>query len=175
MLKMYYEEYNKMMDFCKQFVSKDGGTRPLLEYIHLTYAGNVARAEALDVCKGGFIQLSIYECEEAGEILLPVTEKMKRSDYIVTISDLGKEIEIKTLTRTSIYKKPEGKFYDTSVIYPQDEPSEVFGFDPSLLADALKAFKNEDVVKIEYRGPYEPLIIKSNTAQALVMPKKLPR
>ena len=175
MVKMSYEEYNKMMDFCKQFVAKDGGTRPLLEYIHLTFAGNIARAEALDVCKGGFIQLSIYECEEAGEILLPVTEKMKRSDGVVTITDLGKEIEIKTLTKTSIYKKPEGKFYDTSVIYPQDEPSEVFGFNPILLADALKAFKDENVVKIEYRGPHEPLIIKSNTAQALVLPVRLPR
>lgn len=175
MLKMFYEEYNKMMDFCKQFVAKDGGTKPLLEYIHLTFAGNVAKAEALDGYKGGYIQLSIYECDEEGELLLPITEKMKRSDWVVTITDLGKEIEIKTLTKTSIYKKPEGKFYDTSVIYPQDEPSEVFGFDPSLLADALKAFKNEDVVKIEYRGPYEPLIIKSNTAQALVMPKRLPR
>lgn len=175
MVKMSYEEYNKMMDFAKQFVAKAGGTRPILEYIRLTFAGNTAIAEALDGYKGGYIQLSIYECETEGELLLPITEKMKRSDYIVTITDLGKEIEIKTLTKTSIYKKPEGKYFDTTDIYPKDEPTEVFGFDPILLSDALKAFKNEKVVKIEYRGPFKPLIIKSDTAQALVLPMRLPR
>lgn len=174
MLKMSYEEYNKMMDFCKQFVAKAGGTRPILEYIRLTFAGNTAIAEALDGYKGGYIQLSIYECEEAGELLLPVTEKMKKSDWVVTITDLDKEVEIKTLTRKITLKKPEGKYFDTTDIYPKDEPSEVFGFDPLLLSDALKAFKDEKVVKIEYHGPYKPLVIKSSTAKALVLPVRLP-
>ena len=174
MVKMSYEEYNKMMDFAKQFVAKAGGTRPILEYIRLTFDGNTAIAEALDGYKGGYVQLSIYECETEGELLLPITEKMKRSDWVVTITDLGKEIEIKTVTRKITLKKPEGKFFDTSDIYPQDEPSEVFGFDPVLLSDALKAFKNEKVVKIEYRGPLRPLVIKSSTAKALVLPVRLP-
>ena len=175
MVKMFFQEYNKMMDFCKQFVSKDGGTKPMLEYIRLTFAGNTAIAEALDGYKGGFIQLSIYECEEAGELLLPITEKMKRSDYIVTITDLGKEVEIETLTRKITLKKPEGKYYNTNDIYPQEEPAEVFGFDPVLLSDALKAFKDEKAVKIEYRGPLRPLVIKSSTAKALVLPVRLPQ
>ena len=88
---------------------------------------------------------------------------------------MGNEIEIRTATGASIYRKPEEEFFDTSKIYPEDEPAEVFGFDPVLLSDALKAFKDEKAVKIEYRGALEPLVIKSSTAKALVVPVRLPR
>ena len=172
---MTYEEYNKMQDFAKQFVAKDGGTRPILEYIRLTFAGNTAIAEALDMYKAGQIQLTIDDCKAEGEMVLPITSKLKKSDVIAIITDLDEEIEIKTAQRKFTFKKPEGKFFDTSGIYPQDEPAEVFGFDPILLADALKAFKDEKVVKIEYHGPYKPLVIKSSTAKALVLPVRLPR
>ena len=79
-------------------------------------------------------------------MLLPVTSKLKKSDVFATITDMEKEIEIRTATGASIYRKPEGEFFDTSKIYPEDEPAEVFGFDPVLLSDALKAFKGEVVV-----------------------------
>jgi DNA polymerase III sliding clamp (beta) subunit (PCNA family) len=105
-------------------------------------------------------------------MLLPITSKLKRSDVFAVITESEKEIEIRTATGASIYRKPEGEFFDTSKIYPEDEPAEVFGFDPVLLSDALKAFKGE-AVKIEYRGALKPLIIKSSTAQALVLPIRL--
>lgn len=173
-ITMSYEEYNKMQEFAEQFAAKKGGTKPILEYIKLTFAGDTAKAEALDGCKAGYITLSIHDCKAEGEMLLPITSKMKRSDMFAIITDMGKEIEIRTVTRASIYKKPEGEFFNTSKIYPEDEPAEVFGFDPVLLSDALKAFKDEKVVKIEYRGALKPLIIKSSTAQALVLPVGLP-
>ena len=172
-ITMNYEEYNKMQDFAKQFVAKKGGTRPILEYIKLTFVGNTAKAEALDGFKAGYITLSIDDCKDAGEMLLPITSKLKRSDIFAVITDMGNEIEIRTATGASIYRKPEGEFFDTSKVYPKDEPAEVFGFDPVLLSDALKAFKDEKAVKIEYRGPYKPLIIKSDTAQAIAMPMRL--
>lgn len=175
MLRMSYEEYNKMLDFAKQFVAKPGSPRPILEFFKLTFTGNSAVAEALDGYKAGQIQLSIYDCETDGELLLPITDKLKKSDVFAIISDVGEEIEIKTATRKITFKKPEDKFCDTSGIYPKDEPTEVVGFDPILLSDALKAFKDENTVEIEYRGVFKPLVIKSNTAQALVMPKRLSR
>ena len=174
MIKMSYEEFNRMIDFAKQFVAKPGGPRPILEYIKLTFTRNSAIAEALDMYKVGQIQLTI-ESEEYGELLLPITSKLKKSDVFAIISDSGEELEIKTLTRKFTFKKPVDKFYDLSSIYPKDEPTEVVGFDPILLSDALRAFKDENTVRIEYRGPYKPLVIKSNTAQAIVMPKRLSR
>ena len=172
-ITMSYEEYNRMQEFAKQFTAKKGGTRPILEYIRLTITGDTAKAEALDGYKGGYIMLNLSDSDGDGTILLPVTSKLKRSDAFATITDMDKEIEIRTATGASIYRKPEGKFFDTSNIYPQDEPAEVFRFDPVLLSDALKAFKDEKAVKIEYRGALKPLVIKSDTAQALVMPVKL--
>lgn len=174
-ITMSYEEYNKMQDFAKQFAAKKGGTRPILEYIKLTITGDTAKAEALDGYKAGYIMLNLNNSEEDGTILLPVTKKLKKSDSFAAITDLGNEIEIRTATGASIYRKPEGEFFNTSKVYPEDEPAEVFGFDPVLLSDALKAFKGEKVVKIEYRGALKPLIIKSSTAQALVMPVRLPQ
>ncbi len=162
-----------MQEFAKQFVAKKGGPRPILEYIRLTITGDTAKAEALDGYKGGYIMLNLNDSEGDGTILLPVTSKLKKSDAFAVISELEKEIEIRTATGATIYKKPEGEYYDTSSIYPQDEPAEVVGFDPILLADALKAFKGENKVKIEYRGALKPLVIKSDTAQALVMPMRL--
>ena len=172
-ITMSYEEYNKMQEFAKQFAAKKGGTRPILEHIKLTVTGNTAKAEALDGYKAGYIMLNLSDSDGDGTILLPITSKLKKSDVFAIITDMDKEIEIRTVTGASIYRKPEGKFLDTSDIYPQDEPAEVFGFDPVLLSDALKAFKDEKAVIIEYRGAYKPLVIKSNTAQALVMPVKL--
>ena len=172
-ITMSYQEYNRMQDFAKQFAAKKGGTRPILEYIKVTVTGNTAKAEALDGYKAGYITLLIDDCKAEGEMLLPITSKLKRSDVFAAITDMGKEIEIRTATGASIYRKPEGEFFDTSKVYPKDEPAEVFGFDPVLLSDALKAFKDEKAVIIEYRGTYKPLVIKSDTAQALVMPMRL--
>jgi len=172
MIKMSVEEFNKMIDFVKQFVAKPGSPRPILEYFKLSFTGNSAIAEALDGYKAGQIQLTI-DSEVEGELLLPLTSKLKKSDVYAIITDLNNEIEIRTLTQKITFKKPGDKFYDTSSIYPKDEPTEVFGFDPILLSDTLKAFKDENTVRIEYRGPYKPLVIKSNTAQAIVMPKRL--
>ena len=174
MIKMSYEEFNKMMDFAKQFVAKPGGYRPVLEYIRLTFDKNSAIAEALDGYKAGQIQLTI-ESEVEGELLLPLTNKLKRSDVYAIISELDNEIEIKTATGKIAFKKPLDKFYDTSTIYPKDEPTVVVGFDPILLSDALRAFKDEDTVEIEYHGATRPLVIKSSTAKAIVMPKRLSR
>ena len=172
-ITMSWEEYNKMQEFAKQFVAKKGGFRPILEYIRLTITGDTAKAEALDGYKGGYIMLNLSDSDGDGEILLPITSKLKRSDVFAIITELEKEIEIRTATGASIYRKPEGEFVDTSKIYPEDEPAEVFGFNPNLLADALKAFKDEKTIKIEYRGALKPLVIKSDTAQALVMPVRL--
>ncbi len=172
-ITMNYEEYNKMQEFAKQFVAKKGGTRPILEYIKLTVTGDTAKAEALDGYKAGYIMLYLSNSEGDGTILLPITSKLKKSDVFAVITDMEKEIEIRTATGASIYRKPEGEFFNTSDIYPQDEPAEVFGFDPVLLSDALKAFKGEKAVKIEYRGALKPLIIKGSTAQALILPVRL--
>ncbi len=172
-ITMNYEEYNKMQEFAKQFAAKAGGIRPILEYIKLTVTGNTAKAEALDGYKAGYIMLNLSNSEGDGTILLPVTKKLKKSDVFAVITESEKEIEIRTATGASIYRKPEGDFFDTSKIYPEEEPAEIFGFNPILLSDALKAFKGEKRVKIEYRGALKPLVIKSDTAQALVMPVKL--
>lgn len=167
---MDYQEYNKMQEFAKQFTAKAGGVHPILEHIKVTITGDTAKAEALDGYKAGQITLLIDDCKTEGEMLLPVTSKLKKSDVYAVITELEKEIEIRTATGASIYRKPEGEFVHTSEFYPKDEPAEIFGFNPSLLADALKAFKGEKVVKIEYRGTLRPLVIKSSTAQALVLP-----
>ena len=172
-ITMSYQEYNKMQDFAKQFAAKKGETRPILEYIKLTITGDTAKAEALDGYKAGCILLNLSSSEGDGTILLPITKKLKKSDIFAAITELEEEIEIRTATEASIYRKPEGDFFDTSKVYPEDEPAEVFGFNPNLLADALKAFKDKKVVKIEYRGATKPLIIKSDTAKALVLPVRL--
>lgn len=172
-ITMSYEEYNRMQEFAKQFAAKAGGTRPILEYIKLTITGDTAKAEAVDGYKAGRIMLSLRNSEGDGTILLPVTSKLKKSDVFAVITDMEKEIEIRTATGASIYRKAEGEFFDTSKIYPQDEPAEVFGYNPKLLADALKAFSGEKAVRIEYRGTLKPLIIKGSTAQALVLPVRL--
>ena len=172
-ITMSYQEYNRMQEFAKQFAAKAGGTRPILEYIKLTITGDTAKAEALDGYKAGYIMLYLSNSEGDGTILLPITSKLKKSDVFAVITDMEKEIEIRTATGASIYRKPEGEFFDTSEFYPKDEPAEIFGFNPVLLSDALKAFKDEKAVKIEYRGALKPIVIKSDTAQALVMPVKL--
>lgn len=172
-ITMRYEEYNRMQEFAKQFAAKAGGPRPILEYIKLTIAGDTAKAEALDGYKAGCIMLSLSNSEGDGTMLLPITSKLKKSDVFAVITDSEKEIEIKTATGSRIYRKPEGEFFDTSKVYPEDKPAEVFGFDPVLLSDALKAFNGDKAVKIEYRGALKPLIIKGSTAQALVLPVRL--
>ena len=172
-ITMGHDDYNRMQEFAKQFAAKAGGLRPILEYIKLTITGDTAKAEALDGYKAGYITLDLSNSEGDGEILLPITSKLKKSDVFAVITESEKEIEIRTATGASIYRKPEGEFFNTSNIYPQDEPAEVFGYDPVLLSDALKAFKGETAVKIEYRGALKPLIIKGSMAQALVLPVRL--
>ena len=172
-LTMSYQEYNRMQDFAKQFVAKPGRTRPILEYIKLTVTGNVAKAEAVDGYKAGYIMLNLSNSERDGEMLLPVTKKLKKFDVFAVITDMDREIEVRTATGASIYRKPQEQFVDTSKIYPEDEPTEVFGFNPILLSDALKAFKDEKSVIIEYRGALRPLVIKGSRAQALALPVKL--
>jgi len=174
-ITMSYQEYNRMQEFAKQFAARKGGTRPILEYIKISISGDTVEAEALDGYKGGIIRLAATEVEGDGNILLPVTSKLKRADIFATIVDAGDGVEITTATGTMIYKKPYGEYFDTSKIYPEDPPSEVIGFNPVLLSDALKAFKGEKAVRIEYRGALKPLIIKSSTAQALVLPVRLPQ
>lgn len=173
-LTMDYQEYNKMQEFAKQFAAKAGGVHPSLEYIKVTITGDTAKAEALDGYKAGYIHLNLSNNEGDGEMLLPVTNKLKKSDSFAAITASEKEIEIRTATGARIYRKPEEGFPNTSDFYPK-EPAEIFGFNPSLLADALKAFKGEKAVKIEYRGALRPLVIKSDTAQALVLPVRLPQ
>jgi hypothetical protein len=80
-ITMSYEEYNRMQEFAKQFVAKKGGTRPILEYIKLTFVGDTAKAEALDGYKAGYITLSINDCKAEGEMLLPITSKLKNLMY----------------------------------------------------------------------------------------------
>ncbi len=174
-ITMDYQEYNKMQDFAKQFAAKKGGTRPILEYIKLTVTGDTAKAEALDGYKAGYIMLDLSSSERDGEIFLPITKKLKKSDVFAVITELEEEIEIRTATGATIYRKPRGEFLDTSKVYPEDDPAEVFGFDPVLLSDALKAFKGEEAVIIEYREALKPLIIKSDKAKALVLPVRLPQ
>lgn len=174
-ITMNYDEFNRMQEFAKQFAAKPGGTRPILEYAKLTISGDTAKAEALDGYKAGYIMLNLSNSEGDGTILLPVTSKLKKADVFAVITESEKEIEIRTATGASIYRKPEGEFFDTSKSYPQDEPAEVFGFNPVSLSDALKAFSGEKVVKIEYRGALKPLIVKSSTAQALILPVRLPQ
>lgn len=180
-IKMNYENYNKMMAFAKQFAAKTGGVRPTMEYIRLTASGNTVfpeavNAEALDGYKVGCITLPVDDCSADGEMLIPVTPKLKKADVyaIISESESGKEIEIRTATGATIHRKPEGEFLNISNIYPQDEPAEVFGYDPSLLAEALKAFSSDKAVRIEYRGALRPIVIKSDTARAIVMPVRLP-
>lgn len=172
-ITMRYDEYNRMQEFAKQFTAKPGGTRPIMEYVRLTITGDTAKAEALDGYKAGYIILNLSSSDGDGELLLPITSKLKKSDVFAVVTDMDKEIEIRTATGARTYRKPEGEFFATANIYPEDEPAEVFGFNPILLSDALKAFKGEDAVKIEYRGALKPLIIKSSTAHALVLPVRL--
>lgn len=174
-ITMNYQEYNRMQEFTKQFAAKAGGLRPTLEYIKLTITGDTAKAEASDGYKAGHITIDLNNSDGDGTILLPVTSKLKKSDVFCVITESEKEIEIRTATGASIYRKPEGEFFDISKLYPDDEPAEVFGFNPVLLSDALKAFKGENVVKIEYRGAKKPLTIKSSTAQSIIMPVTLPQ
>jgi DNA polymerase III sliding clamp (beta) subunit (PCNA family) len=172
-ITMRYDEYNKMQDFAKQFAAKAGGWKPILEYIKITVTRDTAKAEALNGYKAGYIMLSLSNSEGEGSIILPITSKLKKSDVFAVITESEKEIEIRTATGASLYRKPDGEYLNTSNIYPQDEPQQIFGFDPSLLADALKAFSGEKAVKIEYRGALKPLVIKSSTAHALVLPVRL--
>lgn len=179
-ITMGYEEYNKLMTFAKQFAAKPGGFRPITEYIRLTASGNtvfpdVIKAEALDGYKVGCITVPVNDCSADGEMLIPVTPKLKKTDVyaVITESESGKEIEIRTATGATVHRKPDGEFLNVSNIYPQDEPAEVFGYNPSLLAEALKAFSSDKAVRIEYRGALRPIVIKSGTAQAIVMPVRL--
>lgn len=172
-ITMNYTEYNRMQDFAKQFACKPGAYRPMMEHIKLTITGKTAKAEALDSYKAGEIMLSLSSSEQDGIITVPITTKLKRQDVFAAITQSEKEIEIKTATETRIHRRPEGEFVDSSKFYPAEAPQEVFGFDPKVLADALKAFGGEKSVKLEYHGALKPLIITSGTAKALVMPVRL--
>lgn len=172
-ITMNYQEYNRMQDFAKQFVCKPGSSRPMMEYIKLTITGDTAKAEAVDGYKAGEILLSLNSNDQDGIIIMPVTAKLKKQDVFAVITESEKEIEIKTATETRIYRKPEGEFVDTGRFFPEEEPQEIAGFNPDILADTLKAFKGEKAIRIEYHGALKPLIIKSGSAKALVMPVRL--
>lgn len=171
-ITMSYEEYNKMMDFCKQFVSNKSTSykREILQYINLTYNNNTAVAEAVEGYKAGRISLLINNCESEETMILPVTGKLKKSDVFAVITEKSNnEVEIRTVSGAMLYKIPEDEFVNTSNLYPKEEPSEKIAFNASLLSTALKAF-GDDVVEIEYRGSKKPIVIKSSTGQALVAP-----
>ena len=100
-------EYNRMQEFAQQFVAKPGGTRPILEYIKLTVTGNTAKAEALDGYKAGYIVLNLNDSERDGEMLLPVTGKLKKTDVFAIIAESEKEIEIRTEQERAYTENPK--------------------------------------------------------------------
>ena len=65
----YYNELRRVQQnarICKSNLSLNReGTRPILEYIKLTFTGNTAQSpEALDGLKAGYIMLSLTDSEE---------------------------------------------------------------------------------------------------------------
>ena len=100
-ITMSYQEYNRMQDFAKQFAAKAGGINPILEYIKLTFDGDTAKAEALDGYKAGYITLSINDCKTEGEMLLPVTSKLKKVRCIRQHYRYGKRDRNKDSNRSS--------------------------------------------------------------------------
>lgn len=172
-ITMSYDEYNKMQDFAKQYAAKAGNVRPILEHVRVTFCGDTARADVLDGYKAASITLSITQADGEGEILLPVTGKLKKQDVFAIITEREKEVEVKTAVGARIHRRPEGDFPETENFFPSDAPREVFGFNPVLLADALKAFSGDKSVKIEYHGALKPIVITGSSARAIVLPMKI--
>lgn len=171
---MDYTEYNKMIDFAKGFAAKKNVSRPIMEFIKINIEGDTATAEFTNGYAAAIIKLSINNVGlSKGSFFLPVTPKLKKADFFASFTITEKEVAIQTATQKYIYRQPEGEPLNVEKFFPTDGHKEAWGMNPVLLADALKAFKNDKAVRIEYRGETQAIVIKSDTAKAIVLPVRL--
>jgi len=56
---------------------------------------------------------------------------------------------------------------------PKDKPQFEISANPKYLKDAMDAFKNEELVTLQFHGETKPIIVKSPTGNfALIMPMR---
>lgn len=170
-----------MFDVTRTALEKSGA-REAHRFVRFTYKSGELTAAATDGYRVHAVTIpaEVINGKDAFSILLkPFAVPATGADYIQCTLD-KKEITFDFGNRKYIERLGEDieGFMDVEKAMPSKEPMERIGFNPKLLVDALKSYKQDprDSVVLEIRGPLDPLVIRSMQNPAdyrLVMPKRM--
>lgn len=164
--------YNEMMDFAKGIIdikiNKHKWQSIKISYLSM----NTITAEVISANKSGkMIIKTESNITNFEPFYMRTTRKLKKDidNIIIKLNDDG--VIVKFGDGIYCYDIVEDYFPNNlDNFYPEEEPKEVFTYDPKLLVSVLNGFKDNNSVQVEYHGEFKPLIFRTENKKALVMP-----
>lgn len=156
-----------VFEACKTFVSKED-TEPILQTVQMNFRDKICTAYALNGVK--LITVSVlYSDGDEGTINVPIVKLPKSGS--VNISDDNNEITFDFINSKQTVRKHEGNFpKDLANFFKQEPPTFGIIFDPRNMCNALKGFKDEITVKMNFTTPAQGCVIEGTNKKALILP-----
>lgn len=182
--RIFTDDFNRLIDATKNFVSKDFSARTFCRYINLLFDAENSNvtAVAIDGFRMSVEHCSITDCDENFAAYVPTKIKLPKNKYAELELDNGQFI-IRCEEFMFGFVQPEKveQFNYKKFLAPLDEkPVFRIGFDARFLIDALNAAKAscgnafKAPIALEFYGPLAPAFIRTNDGDIkLIQPVRL--
>lgn len=177
---IFTSDFNRLVEATKKFVAKFA-SRPIYEYIQLRFdaAESKVTAAAVDGVRLSVEHSVVSDCDEDFVAYIRPNVKLP-SNQQAKISVDGDEVMIRCNGVVFGYKQPSGEFLQYEKVLPKTEVKYKIGFNANYLLEALQAAKASNggslrqPMVLEFRGPLEPVIIRTNKEDIkMVLPIRL--
>ena len=169
-----YENANKLYKFAKAFIDAKN-YREKFTLIQCEITKNELKATMTSGISAGVIRLPIFCDEEMILFIAPPTKPFKKNDFSVIVSDNEKETTYTTVNGSMSIRKPP--IADKELFDVENkcfsEAKETAWIDPKLLYQSLSGF-NDDIIKLDFLGENNGVMISSKEAKSIVLPKRKP-
>ena len=179
---IYTNDFNRMVEATKKFVAKFAtGLRVQYGYIRLQFdaAEKSVTAAAVDGYRLSIEHSVVSECDEDFVAYIRPSVKLP-SGKSAQISIDGDEVIIRCDGIMFGYKQPSGEFLRYEDALPKSEVKHKIAFNANYLLEALQAAKASNggslrqPLVLEFRGPLEPVIIRTNKEDIkMVLPVRI--
>lgn len=167
------KDLKRVMSVCKLAVGKE---RPNFQYIHCKINKGTLEATTIDGFRMHTVTIPCDLIEGSNDDLkfqLPIIAMPKKVTTCV-IEIVEDDVTFDFITERSTVKVNRCEFIDSDKFKIKDiKPEFEIHVNPKYLADALKAFNSDKVVKLEFTSVVAPIMIKSNGDFTMVMPVRV--